>query len=238
VSEYPDDLQESFTVLSDLLALGEGVEATLERAATFSVAAIPNCDFAGVSLVEAGGIRTIGHTSELVKEIDEIQYETGQGPCLSAIAGSERGVLTYEIPSMTEDVDWPEFSSRAAQKGLASLLAFTLVGRSAPLGSLNLYARKPYAFDRMDRSLGSIFAAHAAVALANAQTLDHARGRVDELLEGYALRDVIGQAKGILMERERCSEAEAFEMLRSGSSRLHKKLREVARDVIDSSGER
>jgi AmiR/NasT family two-component response regulator len=56
-------------------------------------------------------------------------------------------------------------------------------------------------------------------------------------LHGYAHRDVIGQAKGILMEREKCSEEEAFEILRDVSSRLHRKLREVASDVIESSGE-
>jgi GAF domain-containing protein len=139
---------------------------------------------------------------------------------------------------MADDVDWPKFSALAAEKGLASMLAFTLLGQNDPLGSLNLYARLPHAFGSLDRSIGSIFAAHAAVALANAQALEHARGRVDELLEGYAYREVIGQAKGILMEREKCSEAQAFQMLRNAASRLHKKLREVARDVIDSSGER
>jgi GAF domain-containing protein len=237
--EYPTDLAESFKAFSDVLSSEEGIDATLSRIATLSVAVIPHCDFAGISLVESDGIRTVGHTSELVKEIDEIQYATGEGPCLSAIEeGSTIGAgMTFEISSMGEDSRWPAFSARARERGLASLLAFSLVTTGRPLGSLNLYATKPNAFADPDRTIGAIFAAHAAVALANVQTLENARHRVDELLEGYAHREVIGQAKGILMERERCSEAEAFDILRGASSRLHKKLREVAKDVIESSGE-
>ena len=238
--EYPSDLTESFHALSGFLSSAEDVDATLARIATLSVAVIPHCDFAGISLVEPGGIRTVGHTTELVKEIDEIQYSTGEGPCLSAISEPlPSGVpATYEIESMATDDRWPHFSALASQRGLASLLAFSLVTSDRPLGSLNLYAKLPNAFAPLDRRIGAIFAAHASVALANAQTLESARQRVDELLEGYANREVIGQAKGILMEREGCSEEEAFELLRSASSRLHRKLREVAKGVIDSTTKR
>ncbi|HWL64352.1 MAG TPA: ANTAR domain-containing protein [Actinomycetota bacterium] len=237
--EYPGDLTESFEALSTFLSTPEDVDATLSRIATLSVAVIPHCDFAGVSLVEPGGIRTVGHTSELVKEIDGIQYETGEGPCLSAIKDPRASghPATYEIPSMALDTEWPEFSAKARERGLASLLAFTLLSNERALGSLNLYATLPHAFAPLDRRIGAIFAAHAAVALANAQTLESARRRVDELLEGYANREVIGQAKGILMEREGCTEEEAFELLRSASSRLHRKLREVAKGVIHSTSE-
>ena len=236
--EYPPDLNESFQALSQWMASSESVETTLTRVASLSVATIPSCDFAGISLVEPDGIRTVGHTTELVKEIDEIQYSTGEGPCLSAIKGPNEGRTTYEIESMEEDETWPTFSAAARERGLASLLAFTLLYQEQALGSLNLYATKPHAFGAGDRSLGAIFAANAAVALANAQTIEIARRRMDQLLEGYSARDVIGQAKGILMEREKCSEEEAFQLLRGASSRLHKKLREIAKDVIDSSGEK
>lgn len=235
---FPKDLSENFKALSVFLRPSEDVESTLARIAVMSTIAIPNCDFSGISLVEEDGIRTVGHTTELVKEIDEIQYETGQGPCLSAISEplQSGAPATYEIASMAEDDKWPEFSARARERGLASLLAFTLMASERALGSLNLYATLPHAFKEVDRRVGAILAAHAAVALANAQTLEHAQHRVDLLLEGYAYREVIGQAKGILMEREGCSEEEAFDILRSTSSRLHKKLREVARDVVDTSG--
>ena len=233
---YPPDLKASFKSLSDSLAPEEKVDTTLGRIANLSVQIVHGCDFSGVSLVENGSIRTVGHTSPLVKEIDEIQYATHQGPCLSAIGdeGGPDGPRTFEIVSMAEDRTWPEFSSRAADKGLNSLLAFTLRTPQKVLGSLNLYATRPEAFDFADRTIGAIFAAHASVALANAQAMERAQRRVDELLDGYAHREVIGQAKGILMEREGCTEEQAFAILARVSQRLEKRLRDVAMDVIES----
>ena len=75
-----------------------------------------------------------------------------------------------------------------------------------------------------DRAVGSIFAAHAAVELS-------AANQQDQMEKGMASRDVIGQAKGILMARQHISADEAFDMLRRGSQRLNIKLRDLAAQV-------
>ena len=73
--------------------------------------------------------------------------------------------------------------------------------------------------------MGSVFAAHAAVALATA--------RREEQLEGKAgSRDLIGMAKGIVMARQGVSEDEAFDILRRASQRMNVKLRELADRVV------
>jgi len=74
------------------------------------------------------------------------------------------------------------------------------------------------------RAVGSIFAAHAAVALS-------AANQQDQMEMGMASRDVIGQAKGILMARQHIGADEAFDMLRRGSQRLNVKLRDLAAQV-------
>lgn len=53
-----------------------------------------------------------------------------------------------------------------------------------------------------------------------------------ELEAGLETRDVIGQAKGILMERENCTEEESFALLTRASQLRHVKLRDIARDVV------
>lgn len=58
--------------------------------------------------------------------------------------------------------------------------------------------------------------------------------REDQLEKALESRDVIGQAKGILMERERVTGEEAFEMLRSSSQHLNLKLRDVAAMLVAS----
>lgn len=232
--EHPPELVESFRTLSSLLLANENVETTLARIAELSVRTIPGCDWAGISLVESGTIRTVGATDDLVNQIDDLQYETGEGPCLSAIKESERAVM-FEIASMEEDTLWPEFSSRAVETGVMSLLAYTLgVPEQDVLGSLNLYARRAGAFDQEDERVGTIFAAHAAVALANAQSLARAEKRAGDLEVGLESRDLIGRAKGILMERDHCTDEEAFQVLVHVSQHLHRKLRDVAGDVVES----
>ncbi len=45
---------------------------------------------------------------------------------------------------------------------------------------------------------------------------------------------MIGPAKGIIMARESCSAEEAFDALRHMSQRGHRKLRDIAQDVVES----
>ena len=72
--------------------------------------------------------------------------------------------------------------------------------------------------------MGSVFATHAAVALAGAQQDE----QMQKALQG---RDVIGQAKGILMAQQGVSADEAFDILRRASQRMNIKLRELAERV-------
>lgn len=95
------------------------------------------------------------------------------------------------------------------------------------MGALNLYSKSPDAFDDESREMGSVFAAHAAVALGSARNEEH-------LEAALASRDVIGQAKGLLMAREGITPDEAFAVLRKASQRLNVKLRDIAGRVVTS----
>ena len=102
------------------------------------------------------------------------------------------------------------------------------------MGALNLYSETSEAFTRRDRAIGAVLAAHASIALAAAGATSELRRANDELREALESRDVIGQAKGILMERHRVSADEAFDMLRRASQHLNVKLRSVAQQVADT----
>jgi GAF domain-containing protein len=235
VQSGPPESQElngSLASIAKILIGQETVHSTLARIAQIAVRLVEGADFGCVSLVKGDDIETVGATDELAIRIDDIQYETGEGPCLSSI----RERTTYRIDDMSKDTKWPNFSHRAASLGAGGLLAFVLDvdgSDGASLGALNLYARSPNAFTEEGRTLGAIFASQAAVALANAQT--HARD-LERLEKALASRDVIGQAQGILMSQEGLSADEAFARLRRASQGLNQKLRDVARDVVRQAG--
>ena len=56
----------------------------------------------------------------------------------------------------------------------------------------------------------------------------------DNLHKALLSRDVIGQAKGILMERLKLTPEEAFDVLRHASQRLNEKLHTVALELAET----
>jgi transcriptional regulator with GAF, ATPase, and Fis domain len=171
------------------------VHETLQRTVDLAVATIPGCDHAGVSVVHYGKISTPAASDGVALRVDAIQYEVGDGPCLDAIA--DEGI--FQTDDLELESRWPRFSARAHDEtAVASILAFRLFARERALGSLNLFSKHKAAFGPEARETGLLFAVHAAVALQASQ-------RTEKLLAALETRDVIGEAKGILMEREHIS---------------------------------
>jgi GAF domain-containing protein len=107
---------------------------------------------------------------------------------------------------------WPQFTTRAAEHGIGSMLSFQLYVSGDNLGALNLYNSSPEAFSDESEHVGLLLASHAAVAVAGAQHEEH-------LLHAIAARDLIGQAKGILMERYKSPQTKPSPCL-SGPARM------------------
>jgi AmiR/NasT family two-component response regulator len=101
-------------------------------------------------------------------------------------------------------------------------------------GSLNSYATSPHAFDGEAREIGFVLAAHASVAARAVQERTTLEQLGRQLHEALSSRDVIGQAKGILMERLRITPEDAFDALRRASQRLNLKLREIAQNLAET----
>jgi hypothetical protein len=94
-------------------------------------------------------------------------------------------------------------------------------------GALNLLARRPGAFTDDSERIGLLFASHAAIALADARDLNHVTIALDT-------RDVIGLAKGMLMERYKITGEMAFALLAKASQDTNRKLHDVAEHLAMS----
>ena len=214
--------------LSSLVESDNPVQGTLQSVVELSVATIHGCDAAGVTLRTKGRDKTAAATDDFALAIDNIQYELGDGPCLTALEDDE----SIGIDAISEEARWPEFRTRAAQHGLRSSVSHPL-RNDGSVGALNLYAKRERAFDDAATQVAELFAKQAAIALRNAQTYAAARRLSDQLSEALRSRDVIGQAKGILMEREDVDDQAAFEMLTTISQHANVKLRQVAERIVD-----
>jgi len=74
----------------------------------------------------------------------------------------------------------------------------------------------------------------ASLALSVAHSHEDEERRAANLHAALASRETIGEALGILMERERITGHQAFDILRRASQHLNIKLREVAENLIET----
>jgi GAF domain-containing protein len=230
--EGVDGLAESLLALSQLMVSEETVDATLSRVASIASRTIGAAEMAGVTVVRDGVPATVAFTDAEAPEIDRAQYDSDAGPCLEAY----RTGTPIRVQSMSDDTRWPAFGQAALNHGIQSSLSLPLIVRGETLGALNLYSRHVAGFDDADEELGGLFAAQAAVSVANAQLYWSTYDLTEQLRAALVTRDLIGQAKGILMTRLGVTADEAFDLLRTASQRLNIKLREVA-DTVALTGE-
>jgi transcriptional regulator with GAF, ATPase, and Fis domain len=198
--------------------------ATLDAMVSAAVQLVPGAEEGSVSVVIARRFVDSHHaTGPLPEQVDALQIETGQGPCLDAAFEHQ----TVRINDLRTAVRWPAFAARAAQTGALSMLAFQLYIEGDSLGALNLFSTKADAFDDESEHVGLLFAAHAAIAVVDPQ-------KQGQLREAVASRDVIGVAKGILAERYKSTPEQAFLVLSRLSHDTDTKLREVAAQLVRS----
>jgi len=222
------DLAEVFADIARHLQAETSPERTQDRVARAAVATVDGCDHAAISIIRRrGGLQTVSATDDVPQRVDAIQYDVGQGPCLDVIA--ERS--TYLIDDLAGDERWPQFSRRAVEEtGVRSMLSFRLFVQADTIGALNLYSRRPAAFDEHGYAVGAVLAAHGAIAMSAARQ----REQAEQLEDALRSSREIGMAMGVLMGREGVTQDEAFTSLRNASQYLHRKLREVAAEVVDT----
>ena len=197
------------------------VEATLQAITATAVRVVPNAEECSVSyVIGRSKVEPRASTSDLPREVDTLQGRIGQGPCLDAVWETE----VVRVDDVAAEDRWPEFAWQASELGVGSMLCFQPFVSGDQLGAFNLYSRIPRAFDDESQEIGQMLAAHAAVALAGAEHESHLRTAVGS-------RDVIGQAKGILMERHKLTADQAFAVLTRVSQELNRKLADVAGEL-------
>lgn len=228
MNDDPEALDKAIQSLSRLLLSEETLEATHDRVASLACRTLPACDIASVTMINDGRPSTPVQTDPLAAELDSAQYRSRRGPCLEAY--SARSVVREKISENSDR--WPEFTDVATKAGVRSVLAVPLLANDHPVGALNLYSKSDGGYDEADEETAVLFSKQAAIACANAEVYWRTYTLTGHLREALASRDVIGQAKGILMARRGCTPEAAFEALRKVSQQRNIKLRDIAEQVV------
>jgi transcriptional regulator with GAF, ATPase, and Fis domain len=229
---YRDSLAEVILYVSEAaqnLLSASSVTDTLARVVELAVTTIDGCDFAGIFLIDGDAVATAVHSDPIVMEIDALQHRNGEGPCLDVLTHR----LIFYADDLSNDLRWPNFAPDATSAGIRSVLTLPF-SMDSQRGVLNLCARYPDAFGVVDRAKATVLASLASLALSIAHSHEDEKRRAAAYHSVITSRELLGKAVGILMERERITADQAFDILRRASQHLHIKLREVAQNLIDT----
>ena len=226
-------LADELAVLTGRMAGGflteENASKAVQSLAYVLKDSVPGSAGAGASIINPRGRReSTGATDPVVLRADKLQYELGQGPCLSAWA-EQSAVI---IQDTEQETRWPRWTAAVADLPLRSVLSAPLATEGRRIGALKVYSPIPMAFDDHSVFLIERLAAPAAVMLGNVRDREATQRLSTQLVEALANRDMVSRAEGVLIERMNITSREAFTMMLSASRAEGKPLHEVAREIL------
>jgi GAF domain-containing protein len=199
------------------------LQPTLEAIVSTATRMLSPALYAGLTVFSGGKFTPLACSGETPLLLDRLQQELGDGPCIDAAKDQS----IFRIEDTGRDGRWPQFSAAAMRLNVRSMLCVPLWIDERSLGALSLYASQVAAFTDLHERVTTLLATFAALALAEAQ-------RADQLHDALESRDVIGQAKGILMERHSITADAAFGVLSRVSQAENVKLAEIARQLVQT----
>ncbi len=171
------------------------IDASLRLVTALAVETVTGADGASVSLARNGQLRTVAASNDTVFEMDLHQYETGQGPCISAAAEGHG----FHIESLADEPRWPKFVPQALELGIASIFSTPLLLADRAVGALNMYSNTSRAFGPPQQKLAASLASQASSILTDSGAEISAEQTSQRIANALVDRQVIAQAQGVLM---------------------------------------
>jgi GAF domain-containing protein len=229
-----EELAGLFASLSGMLLTRQTVETALAQITSLAVDTIPKTSGAGISLLDQSGRRiTSAATEPLVAQLDDLQYELNQGPCLTAWNDQ----LVIRADELADETRWAAWSSRAAELGMHSVLSAPLTTADRAIGAMKVYSTEIGAYDEKDEELLRRLADQAAIFVAHVQTADAAERVSDRLKDTLHSREVIATARGMVMSQRQLDREAAYRYLIYRSEQESRPLRELAEHMVANPSE-
>jgi len=190
--------------------------------------AMPGAEASSITLIRGETAFTAAYDGQMAMDADELQYQRGYGPCLDA----GRAGQMFLVQDMRHELRWPDYAQHVVAHGVGSSLSVPLPFQGVTIGALNNYAAAAGAFGQTDVAVGEEVAGWVALAVGKADMIAQTADDLAGMRAAMASRAVIEQAKGILMERHKVTEDQAFTQLSRASQNTNIKLRDVADELV------
>jgi GAF domain-containing protein len=186
-----------------------------------------------ITLLRKRKAATVASSSPEAKAIGQLENDFSETPSMTAYTAQE----TVHVPDVQDDGRWPEYSSAAFAQGVRSVLALPFELEGETKAALVLYSRRPQRFETRDLEFAEDYVSQTSLALRLAVRFAHYSETAANLRATLESRTVIDMAVGIIMAQNRCSQHDAFEILKTASSTRNSKLHDVAAAVVNALGQ-
>lgn len=226
------DLAPLHAALARVVVVDRPLDQVLGEIVGIARRAIPGSEAASITLIRRDHGYTAAFDGQLALDAAEMQFRSGYGPSTdSARAGQVMLVRDLRVEDR-----WADFASQAVPRGVLSALSVPLPFQNAVIGALDHYSTRLDAFGEDDIELARDVADWVAVAVNNASQAAKTLEELSDMRAAMASRAVIEQAKGMLMERFKVTDDDAFRLLTRASQHTNTKLRSIA-DTLVRTGE-
>lgn len=228
------ELTATFARIQGMLLTTDQAQHAVHQLATAARDTVPSAVGAGASMMDVTGTRRSAATTDRIAEIaDQLQYDLGEGPCLTAWASA----TVQRIDDTTVDTRWPSWTPRARDLGLRSVLSVPLMYKDEVIGALKVYSIAADAFTLRDEQQLILLAGAAATLLGAAQRAEAPKRLSETLQATLADRRNVETATGMLMERYDIDHDAARERLLFTSRRLRRPVAQLAQQVVARSAD-
>lgn len=228
--DFTEDFVRQLVPLTGVVLGHDDLRSALMEITRVSARLVPGADGVSITTFQDGRSVAVAFSDEWAKELDELQFEEREGPCLD----TTRTGNIFRVRDLTAESRWPAYVERAGRLGARSVVSIPLQAEGRIFGAMDVYSRTPDAFTGETVSLAEIIAGHAGLASQVAAVFFRHRDLGEQMREAMSSRAVIEQAKGVLMAQRKITADTAFELLRQASQRANVKLRLVAEAVVDT----
>jgi hypothetical protein len=226
-TSFPPELIATFQAMAEVLYTGESYDSVHQSLCTAAVELVDGCDHASLMLRRNGRTFTAAASDQTARDIDTLETELGEGPCIDAIDDDEPD--EHICPDLTADCKWPGLAERImAGTDVRGMAGFRIRQEGQKVGALNVFSNEAGALTGNSLDQALMLAAFASVTLA---ALDRGE-EATTLRRGLESNREIGKAVGLLMAMHKIDDERAFEMLAKVSQEMNIKVAEVANQVI------
>jgi GAF domain-containing protein len=186
-------------------------------------------DGAGLMLCNADQqLRSVASSDQRFEHLEELQIRHGEGPCIEAYDDKK----LVGVEDLTSDSRWPDFSQAAVARGVRAVLASPLPYNQDAVGVVAVLSEKTRPWSPEGELALLAFTDLAALLIAS-MMMGERQSAISQQLQGALdSRQIIEQAKGVLIGTQQICAREAYERLRSQARSQRRKLTAVCAEVV------